>query len=293
MLFVLLTAHAFDRVEESDTLAMGSASVAAPFSNSMIASNPGGLGISKRYHFSLGFGYGGRGIHWQVGAVDSQTSPVAFGVTYSGDRYHPPLKEHELPGWSVPDQPIQNRKRTHDVAVGLAVPLLEHRLSFGLGGSISFFDHDRQGKGFTGNLHAGGAVQPVEQLVIGLSARNLLPVDDPSLDRPLELLGGVWFGDREIGGLSIEGGARPEAITPLVLAAGGEFMPASVFVRGGWRYQDNLHNATMGIGGGTDAARVDLALGVPIPSIIKPLDWTVQLSIRFKGPDMSAIQDPR
>lgn len=293
LLLLATTALAADRVEESDTLGMGSTGVAAPHANSMVTANPGGLGLADRYTFSLGGSYGERGLHWNIGAIDTKTSPVAFGLIYSGDQYHPPFQEHELPGYSVAGQELTNKKRTHDFAAALAIPLLDHRFSFGLGGSFSYFNNDRQGKGVTGNVHLGLAFQPHEAVNVGLSARNLLPVVDPSLARPLEFLGGVYVGDRAIGGIAIEGGARPEFSQPLVLAAGAEVFPSKAAVRAGWRYESGIHNLTVGTGGGTDEGRVDLALLVPTPSIVKPLDWTIQLSVRFRGPNTEEIPEPR
>lgn len=293
MLLLLATTFAADRVQESDTLAMGSTGVAAPHANSILTANPGGLGLADRYTFSLGASYGERGVHWNIGAVDTKTSPVAFGLVYSGDIFHPPFQSHELPGYSVPGQELTNKKRTHDLAAALAIPLLDHRLSFGFGGSISFFNNDRQGKGLTGNLHAGMAARPHELLVLALSARNVLPVNDPALTRPLEFLGGLWFGDREFGGIALEGGARPEFDQPLVLAAGGELLPQKAAIRAGWRYESAVHNLTVGAGGGTEDARVDLGLLVPTPSILKPVDWTIQLSVRFRGPNTEEIPEPR
>lgn len=293
MLFLLTAALGADRVEESDTLAMGSTGVAAPHANSMITANPGGIGLADRYTFSLGGSYGGRGLHYNIGAIDTKTSPVAFGLIYSGDQYHPSFQDHELPGYAVQGQELSNRKRTHDFSAALAIPLLDHRFSVGLGGSFSYFNNDRQGKGVTGNVHLGLAFKPHQAVNVGLSARNLLPVNDPALTRPLEFLGGVYVGDRDLGGIAIEGGARPEFAKPVVLAAGGELLPDKAAVRAGWRYESGIHNLTVGAGGGNDDARVDLGLLVPVPSIIKPIDWTIQLSVRFRGPNTEEIPEPR
>lgn len=291
-MLLLSLAMAADRVEGSDTLATGHAAVANPLSNAAVSMNPAAIAVIQRYDFTLAGSYGQRGLHWNLAAADSKTSDfVGFGLTYSGDRFNPPLQTWELPGWSVPDQVLTNQKRNHDIGAALAVPLFERRLSIGLGGSVSFYDHERQGEGTAGNLTAGLAMNPAQDLVIGVSARNLLPVPDPNEDRPMEILGGFYLGDVQVGSLSVEGGVRPERDAMLVLGAGGEAaVSEGVRIRGGWRLEDAAHEVTFGGGAGTDKAGVDLGFAIPTASFLKPADWTVCLSVRFEGPDFDAIQ---
>ena len=306
-MFILLSlALAADRVEEASTLALGSSAVAAPDENSSIAANPGVIGLSERYHFSLGFGYGGRGIHWNLTALDSHTTSVAFGMSYSGDRFNPPLETYELPGYQVPGETIRNLKFTHDIGFALAIPTTDRRFSGGLGGSVSFFNNDRQGQGITWNLSGGLGFRPIKSLVLGVSARNfvptrfktnpppqdvsvLLPVGNPAGARPFELLLGARLGDDRVGAIILEGGARPLRAAPLVLAAGAEVYVDTTSIRAGWRLENGTHQASIGVGAGAKDARIDLAWMVPILSIGRPVDWTLALSVRFKGPDPDSI----
>jgi hypothetical protein len=296
MFLLLSVAAAADRVEGSETLALGSTAVAHPRSNSVLAANPSMVGLVARYDFGFAGSYGQRGLHWNVTAVDSKTSDfLGFGVSYSGDRFNPPLSVAELPGWSVPGQELTNRKRNHDLGLGLAVPLFDRRLSIGVNGSVSFFDHERQGRGNTGNIGAGLGVRANDHAFIGLSARNVLPVEASRPDRPFELLGGLHLTDPAIGSLSLEGGARPDrAAGVLVLAAGGEAIVAEgVALRSGWRLEDGGHDVTFGLGTGSDTASFDIGAALPTTSLLKPVDWTVQLSLRIAGPDIDAFQVPR
>lgn len=285
----LATAFALDQVEGGDTAGAGSAGVAVPGSNAAITANPGLLGLEERYTFAGAFGYGERGLHWNFGAMDAKTAAVGFGVVYSGDRYNPPLTADELPGWNVPGAEVPNRKRNHDVAIGLGIPMADRKLGLGINGSLSFFNHDRQGKGVTGNLGAGFGWRPDPHVSIGLAGRNLLPIDSPG--RELELLGGFWLGERGVGGFTAEGGAQLDGGSVLLLAEGGEVWAGkSAAIRGGWRLEDAVHRATVGFGAGSADTSLDLAAQVPLNALSKPGEWTFLLSIRFEGPDIEDIR---
>lgn len=285
----IATAAALDQVEGAESTAAGSATVATPAVNGAITGNPGIVALDERYTFTGGFGYGERGLHWSFGAVDAKTSPIGLGVVYSGDRYEPALRVEELPGWQVPGQGVTNRKRYHDVAVALGIPMADRRVSIGLGGALSFYDHDRQGKGVSGNLTAGMGFRPDEHVQIGLVGRNLLPVESPG--RELELMGGLWVGSLGVAGLSAEGGVQLDGASPLLLAAGGEVWAGEgAAIRGGWRLEDAVHHGTLGFGVGPPLTSLDLALQVPFDTLAKPAGWTFLLSVRFQGPDVDAVQ---
>lgn len=291
-MLLLSLAMAADRVEGSETLATGHNAVANPLSNSAVSANPAAIAVVERYDFSFAAAYGQRGLHWNVAASDSRTSDaVAFGLTYSGDRFNPPLQTWELPGWSVPGQAVTNEKRNHDLGAALAVPMFGRKLSIGIGGSVSFFNHARQGDGRSGNMSGGITLHPQEDLVIGVSARNVLPLDDPNQDRPMEILGGLYLGDVRVGALTLEGGVRPEREHLLVLGAGGEAaVSEGVYLRGGWRLEDGAHELTFGGAAGTEQASLGLAFGLPTDSLLRPVDWTVCLSLRVEGPDFDSFQ---
>ena len=177
--FLHAPARAAEVVHSADLAGMGGASVAASESNAALTANPSLIALHRRYdlHAHGRLGYDSRG-EWGVSAVDARTSRhVALGVIYYGDRSHPELRTSELPGWTEPGVTPSNVKRHHNIVAALAFPLFERRLSFGLSGTVSFFDHDRQGTGSTGNLDAGFGWHATEWLVLGVSGRNLLPID--------------------------------------------------------------------------------------------------------------------
>lgn len=289
MLLWVPGALALDQVEGADTLAAGSAAVAHPLSNAAITANPAALGLDERYTFSIAAGYGERGAHWNLGVVDGKTTGVAMGLVYSGDRYAPDLTVDELPGWQVPGQAVPNRKRYDDVALGLAIPFADRKASLGFGGALSFYRHDRQGKGVTGNLTAGFAARPDDAVAFGVTGRNLLPLDSPG--REPEILGGLWVGDEGVGWLGVDGGVQLDGGTPLLLAAGGEArLGAGGAARAGWRLEDGRHHAAIGVGAGNADAALDLGLQVPIDALTELADWTAVLSVRFAGPDVDSVR---
>jgi hypothetical protein len=290
LLAIAATAHAADRVEAADSLAMGSTGVGNPHVIGAVAANPAVPGTIDTYDFSLAGSYGQRGLHWHVGAIDTETSPIALGLVYSGDRFNPPLTPRELPGWTIPGTELTNLKQNHDIAMSAAIPFWERRISVGIGGSVSFFNHERTGKGTTGNMTAGLAFKPDERVIIGLSGRNFLPISDPTFDRPLELMGGLWTGKTGTFGLAVDGGARLDAANPLLLAAGLEGNPSELAVlRAGWRLEEGVNHVAIGAGAGTPEAAIDFGMQVPTNALAKPADWTFQLSIRIAGPDLDRI----
>ncbi len=287
---LITSALAADRVEAADSLAMGSTGVGNPYVIGAVAANPATPGTVDKYDFSLAGSYGQRGLHWHIGAVDTETSPLALGLVYSGDRFNPPLTTRDLPGWQVPGTTLTNLRQNHDLTLSAAVPFWERRISIGVGGSLSFYNHERTGKGTTGNMTAGLAFKPDEHLVIGLSGRNVLPIDDPTLDRPLELLGGFWAGKRGVAGVAIDGGARLDSSDPLLLSAGLQVDPsATTMVRAGYRLEEAVHHVAIGAGAGTPDAAMDLGMQVPTNAFTKPAAWTFQLSLRLTGPDLNRV----
>jgi len=291
MILFLMSAWALDRVEGADTLALGSTTTANPYATGGITGNPAIIGTEKRYNFGGAFSYGGRGVHWQATAIDSVTSSVAFGMAYSGDRFNPPLTQAELPGWSVAGQEISNLKQTNTVNFALGIPTTDRRFVGGIGGALSFFNNERGGKGTTGNLTAGLAYRPDPRVSIGLTGRNLLPIADPRQERPLEVLGGVWLGELGIAAFSVDGGARIDSSKPLLLATGLELSPsATSALRTGWRYDEGINYISLGAGAGNPDGSIDIGIQAPTNRLTQPIDWTFQLSLRFKAPDINDVR---
>ncbi len=298
------TAHAADVVRGANLLGMGDVGVAAPADNAGITLNPGLLGLRERYDFHAHGQLGpDLGLQWAATAMDGRTSKrVAAGLAYSGDRFEPALTNADLPAWSVAGEEIRNRKRLHDITGGLAVPLLSRRLSLGVSGALTLFNHDQGGQGRRFDMHAGVGLEPVKGVTVGASLRNFLVTAEQN--RPTELLAGLrlerasavalemnvghtWVSD-DLGALEISGPAATlrEIPTPWSFAGGVDARAGSARVRAGasWRGPTRKAYATLGIGTReADGGGVEYALAIPLRDLT--LAGTIhQISIRFGAP---------
>lgn len=249
----------------ADRVAMGGTSLAAHDSNAAITTNPGLLALTDRYDFSAQFGFG-PGLHWGATAMDGRTAEnVAVGFTYAGDRYEPALTTDELPGWNVPGEDIANMKRQHDFALAVSGSAAEDRVAFGIGGHVSLYDHDRNGKGTTGNVDAGVGLRPTEFLTVGLSGNNLVPLDVLG-DRPLRVGGGVMLHGAPAA-LSVDGGwVATDTGAPVFVDAGTELRPGAARLRVGGRYDGPTATpaVTAGLGFAGEGGAIEYGIQIPI-----------------------------
>lgn len=281
-------APAADVLDGANLLGMGGVGAAASRDNAAITLNPGLLALHPRYDFLGQFRYGpSAAMSWGVSALDARTSDVvALGLAYSGDRSDPVLEDADLPGWTVPGAEITNRKRFHDFAGGLAVPVLDRRIGFGLGFVAGLYDHDRQGSGWTFDLHAGAGLRPVDWLVLGAAVRDF--VGGQEQDRPLSVVGGLRLEAPEA--IAVETNATwTDAYTtglPVTLAAGLELPVDAARFRMGWRRDADVgvHSVTAGLGWEREGAGIEYATRVPL-SHTSFGAVVHQVSIRFGAPE--------
>ncbi len=249
-------------------LALGGAVTASPGDNAVIGSNPSALALDSRYDVhALGQWEPAEG--WTAGAsvADSRDGAFALGLSYARTIIEPPYSEADLPGWTTQEGLPSNVKRWHEVSLAAAFPLLDRKLSLGLGGVIGFADHDRGGEATTGNLDAGLAARPVEGLTLGLVGRNLLPLSDADGDYPVQVVGGARYHLADIGSVALDGGATLEGTdAPLLLAAGLEAAPVLFRIRGGWRLEEGQHHLSWGLGTENEAGGLDYAMVIPLGS---------------------------
>lgn len=275
----------------ANVYAMAGTANAAFDDNAAVTSNPGALGLDVRYDFSALFRYGPQGdLEWGGAVVDSRTAPrVAFGVSYVGGVTTPELAIADLPGWKLSDEALDPVRRDHQINVGLALPLLDHRLSFGAGGEVLFFDREVGGSGTTGNLDFGVAGRPVPWLGLGLAGRDLIPTGNDA--RTLELGAGaravVDFGSA---GFDLDYFPVYEAID---YAAGLEGTTSYASGRVGFRDSGvtGAQHGTWGIGLAGDGASLDYAMAIPIGDRLTGDGLSHLLSITFAAPDLDGV-DP-
>ena len=286
-------AFASDVVQGAHTAGMGGVGVASANDNAGITLNPGLIGLVERYdvHAHVRFGPTGD-LQWAATALDARTSDVfGAGFAYSGDRFDPPLRNSDLPGWSLPDEELSNHRRQDDYTLAFGLPVLDRRASIGLGVLFSRFTHDLHGKGSTADLHAGIGVRPADWVTVGIGLRNFVQVDSPQ-DRPISAVAG---GRLEAGGrFAVEANlwwtADPLAASKESFAIGAEVSPAETLrvrlgaSRDGAFAQNRL---TFGLGlVGKSGGGIDYALLVPLPG--EPLQFRSlvhQIAFRFRAPE--------
>jgi hypothetical protein len=266
-LLALATALADDHAT-APIAAMGGASVADPVDLTTIRTNPAAVGLSERYDVQGLFAYGAdRSMRWGAAIADGRTNDhLSFGLSYMGGITFPGFLPAELPPYAITDEEPINKKQRHDIALAASVPVLDRRLAFGLVGNVTFFNQAWNGKGTTGNLGAGIAAHPIDQLTIGFSARDILPIkDQPDLPATLTLgaRGGVdeiFIGTAEADfRLEDTGGSRWNARVGLQ----GAIQAARIRAGYVWQGDALRHVVTWGLGAASSAGSIDYAMQIP------------------------------
>jgi hypothetical protein len=161
---------------------------------------------------------------------------------------------------------IPNRKRAHDLAAGIAVPLWERRVSIGIGGGASFLNADRAEAEVVGDMDLGVALAPIDGMTIGLVGKNLLPLDERP-EYPLGVLVGFRQAVEGLGSIALEvdGSLASDADLPLALAIGLEKEVQVVRMRAGYRYDGvaDLRWATWGLGFENDKGAIEFSMALP------------------------------
>ena len=285
----LAAARAADTFDSSALLGMGRVGVASADENAALTLNPGLLALEERYDFQGQFRYGPNGSTLFGGsAMDGRTSDqVSGGLAYTGDVADPALGQDDLPGWVLPGTEVENRKRHHDFALGLGFPLAKRHLSVGVGANLGYFDHDRQGTGWLFDGYVGLGARPVDELTLGLAARNFLPLGGE--DRPTTYAAGVRLDPKGLPSAEFDATLVPsvDAALPVDLAAGLEVVVGVLSIRGGWRRDaaNDVHSAAAGLGLGNPGASLEYGTLLPLSGTFD-LDRTVhQISLRFGAPD--------
>lgn len=173
-LFVPSSGHAdaFNEFLGARSVAMGGAHRGLGTSNETLILNPAGMALGKRYSIDALYGYG-RGDHINHGnlsAVDSKSSPVAAGVSYTRD-------------WGNPSGSDASFNRVY---FGLAYALGP---MFATGFNVqtvrgSFQEHGARHDVSLYNATAGLSVALGQALGLGVAYQNIIGTDSPRLMPP-------------------------------------------------------------------------------------------------------------
>ncbi|MBT3218078.1 MAG: hypothetical protein HN348_03225 [Proteobacteria bacterium] len=292
-----IEAHAVSPEDSMDAsqLATGWTAAADARNNGAITVNPGLLALEERYGFLAHLKYGPHpNFGWAASLMDSETSKhVALGLAYNRDVDEPGLATSELPGWVPEDYEISNRRTFHDVTVAVGIPLFKRRFSIGINGTLSIFEHDRLGKGTTGNMDIGLGLRPIPALTMGIIARNFLPIE-PQSDRPASLLYGIRLEEPKIGGVAIELDQMLESTggVPFEVAAGLTKAIQVARLRLGYRW-DGPHEAhwvTTGVSAENEFGGIGYGVAFPVHDfaagqMIHQLSLNIRINTALEPPE--------
>jgi hypothetical protein len=150
---------------------------------------PATLHLRSRYDAGADFSLGDdRMRRFHVAALDSQTGPVAAGVSFGREVSRPVVREDDLPGWKTPDSTFTELQDSQMRAGGgVGFSLLNRTL--GLGAS---FEWNQRTNGFdeSESAFSGGASIAAhlgDQVVLSVNGERLIPTN-------------LWFAPTQVSG---------------------------------------------------------------------------------------------
>ena len=158
-------------------------------SMSAILRAPATLHLRSRYDAGADFTMGADKLRrFHVAALDSQTGPVAAGVSFGREVSRPTVREEDLPGWKQPGETFDDlRDARMRAGVGAGFSLLNRTL--GIGASVEW---NQRTNGFEESKSAvsGGASLAAhlgKQVVLSLNGERLIPTN-------------LWFAPTQLSG---------------------------------------------------------------------------------------------
>ncbi len=239
-------ADIFREVAGARSLAMGGAHRGLGSSNEAIWLNPAGMALTKHYSIDLQYDYAGgdRLQHGNASVVDSKSSPVAAGVSYTRD-------------WGNPSGVNPSINRTH---VGMAYALGS---MFALGGTVHNISGDYAVDGGRQSVtdwsgSAGAALSLGGMAALGAVWHNIIsPKNDRLLPPSLGFGAAVHVGGLAVAS-DVEINLRDDIHRRTAYHAGAEFFAMEmVALRGGWRVGASDPART-----GADAQYVSAGIGL-------------------------------
>jgi len=213
--------------------------------------NLAAVALDPRYVLYAGAGLGPEGqFVLRAGAVDSRTSAVALGAGYARVAETVTPTGADLPGWKPAGTELSDPTTLQRVHLGLAVPLLDRRLSFAVGGRYDWRDSAIAGADQAFNLSASVAGRPIEPLAVALGGRNLLGATFRGVSREVDLAVRYTPGARFGAEADITAPADADAsVGRFQWRAGVDAGLADwLAVRAGWSAEAGTHYASAGVG---------------------------------------------
>ncbi|MBN2800096.1 MAG: hypothetical protein JXX28_13205 [Deltaproteobacteria bacterium] len=236
--------------------------VALPGDTAAMYDNPAALALEERYDL-LGWGSlapsgdreGGLAVH------DARSGAFALGLSLRLDHRTPAWTDADLPGWVADGVLPSNTRRGREGAFAVALPLLDRRLTLGIGGLAQQMERDSADPEWMGEASVGVAGRLGAGLTVGVSGQGLLPHSLSGRD-PATWTGGVRYLLDGVG--AIAGSAGLDVAGAPRGALGLEARPGQVRARAGWRYQEGGHALQGGVGVENEAGALDYGITVPL-----------------------------
>lgn len=216
------------------SIAMGDAFRAVGTSNDAIVDNPAALGLAPRYELDgmFGFAFGAPATFWNASVVDSNSSPLAMGVSYT----------HLASGTG------DARFSGSDTRLALAVPLADF-VFLGVSGNWLDFGMAQQINAITGD--AALIVKPIDILTISGIGYNLIGVENNFL-APRKVALAAAVGTDATFHVAGDAVANLSTTSPIFdWHLGGEyFLAGLVALRAGWMYDGLINGHFLSAGAG-------------------------------------------
>jgi len=298
-------------IPSGNAIATGGASAAHGHDNTALSVNPAAIALHRRYGIAVVGGFfDGRDVRIGATAVDGLTTEgIALGIGYQRSYLSMPLVVEELPGWGPVGESPPTARRFDTFTLGLGVPLIKDKLTFGVGGTVVVIGHPILGNTVTGNATVGFAARPTRRWAVGLAGRNLIPKLFPTDPVTSLVLGNrvAWTENQSIV-LDVELPLDLAGPIPLIARAGAEWGDDSRVIGAGYRFvgPTSEHWISLGFGMISDSStdgrstghRGGLHYATELP--VHPLDGDKSrlASIRHTltitiMPAMNQVQRPR
>lgn len=209
------------------------------------------IALDPRYEIYAGaeLGPDGRFLA-RGGAVDSRTSVVTLGAGYRrlADDVLPPVSG--LPGWRPAGEAFANPATWQRFHLGVAVPLLDRRLSFAANAHYDWRTSALNGDEKAFNFGFSVAGRPIPQLTLAGGAQNLLSNDFARVRRDASVAirwdPGPFLGLEGDVVAPIDADFGLDRFAWRVGVDGG--VTSWLILRGGWSMESETHHASAGFG---------------------------------------------
>lgn len=198
----------------------------------------------------------------RVGAMDSRTSAVALGAGYRWLIDNVPPNGAALPGWKPAGTELTNPTTANRVHLGVAVPLLDRRLSIAAHTQFDWEESELTGPDNAFNFGFSVAGRPLPQLTLAIGARELLDTGYARTSREADV--SVRYDPGPYLGI------EADVVAPLMTGfsvdtfeyrAGVDVSATRwLSVRGGWSLASAHHFAHAGLALVSDKASIDYGI---------------------------------